>query len=69
MQNIQAIDFPHRGHPNCAANGDLLNGDRQGIPLREMVSIDYLYVANWSLWIDMQILLRSIAHVVARKGV
>ncbi len=24
------------------------------VPLREMVAIDYLYVANWSLWSDVQ---------------
>jgi hypothetical protein len=29
------------------------------VPLREMVAIDYLYVANWSLWTDMKILLRT----------
>ena len=31
------------------------------IPLREMVAIDYLYVANWSLWSDLKILLRTAA--------
>ena len=29
------------------------------VPLREMVEIDYLYVANWSLWADVKILLRT----------
>ena len=27
------------------------------IPLDEMVKIDYLYGANWSLWLDMKTLL------------
>jgi lipopolysaccharide/colanic/teichoic acid biosynthesis glycosyltransferase len=39
------------------------------IPLREMVSIDYLYVANWSLWEDAKILMRTVVHVVGRRGV
>ena len=30
------------------------------VPLREMVAIDYLYVANWSLWTDIKILLRTV---------
>ena len=30
------------------------------IPLNEMVKIDYLYGANWSLWLDMKILLRTV---------
>jgi exopolysaccharide biosynthesis polyprenyl glycosylphosphotransferase len=38
------------------------------IPLHEMVKLDYLYVANWSLWNDVKILLRTIAFVVGRKG-
>lgn len=38
------------------------------VPLREMVAIDYLYVANWSLWSDIKILLRTIPHVLGRRG-
>jgi lipopolysaccharide/colanic/teichoic acid biosynthesis glycosyltransferase len=32
-----------------------------------MVEIDYLYVATWSLWHDIKILLRTVGHV-ARRG-
>ena len=38
------------------------------VPLREMGAIDYLYVANWSLWGDVKILLRTVPHVVGRRG-
>jgi lipopolysaccharide/colanic/teichoic acid biosynthesis glycosyltransferase len=38
------------------------------IPLREMATIDYLYVSNWSLWADIKILLRTIPFVVGRRG-
>jgi lipopolysaccharide/colanic/teichoic acid biosynthesis glycosyltransferase len=38
-------------------------------PLSEMVKTDYLYAANWSLWNDVKILLRTFAHVTARRGV
>jgi exopolysaccharide biosynthesis polyprenyl glycosylphosphotransferase len=38
------------------------------IPLREMVTIDYLYVGNWSLWGDVKILLRTVCAVVERRG-
>ena len=38
------------------------------IPLREMATIDYLYVSNWSLWSDVKILLRTIPYVIARRG-
>jgi exopolysaccharide biosynthesis polyprenyl glycosylphosphotransferase len=38
------------------------------IPLHEMVKIDYLYAANWSLWTDLKILLQTIPFVLNRKG-
>jgi exopolysaccharide biosynthesis polyprenyl glycosylphosphotransferase len=38
------------------------------VPLREMVAIDYLYVANWSLWTDVKIMLRTVPYVMARRG-
>jgi len=34
----------------------------------EMMKLDYLYVAGWSLWTDVKILLRTAAHVAARGG-
>jgi exopolysaccharide biosynthesis polyprenyl glycosylphosphotransferase len=37
-------------------------------PLSEMVKTDYLYAANWSLWTDIKILLRTFAHVAAQRG-
>jgi exopolysaccharide biosynthesis polyprenyl glycosylphosphotransferase len=39
------------------------------IPIHEMVGIDYLYVANWSLWTDLKILLRTAARVIGRDGI
>jgi exopolysaccharide biosynthesis polyprenyl glycosylphosphotransferase len=38
------------------------------IPMNEMVKIDYLYGANWSLWLDLRILLRTIPYVLSRRG-
>jgi exopolysaccharide biosynthesis polyprenyl glycosylphosphotransferase len=38
------------------------------IPLDEMVKIDYAYGANWSLWLDLKILLRTIPYVLSRRG-
>lgn len=36
--------------------------------LSQMVAIDYRYVEHWSLWKDLKILLRTVPHVVGRRG-
>ena len=38
------------------------------IPLHDMVTIDYLYRTNWTLWLDLKILLRTVPHVLRRRG-
>jgi exopolysaccharide biosynthesis polyprenyl glycosylphosphotransferase len=38
------------------------------VPLQEMVKIDYLYGANWSLWGDVKIMLRTVPYMLARRG-
>jgi exopolysaccharide biosynthesis polyprenyl glycosylphosphotransferase len=38
------------------------------VPLAEMIKLDYLYVAGWSLWSDIKILLRTVPYVLARRG-
>jgi exopolysaccharide biosynthesis polyprenyl glycosylphosphotransferase len=34
------------------------------VPMSEMLEIDYLYVTNWSLWLDVKILLRTVSHAL-----
>ncbi len=38
------------------------------VPMTDMVTIDYLYRTNWSLWLDLKILLRTVPHVLHRRG-
>jgi exopolysaccharide biosynthesis polyprenyl glycosylphosphotransferase len=52
--------------PGMTGHWQILGSAR--IPLEEMVGIDYLYVANWSLWTDMKLLLRTVPFVLARRG-
>jgi exopolysaccharide biosynthesis polyprenyl glycosylphosphotransferase len=52
--------------PGMTGHWQILGSAR--IPLDEMVKLDYLYVTNWSLWLDVKILLRTVPYVVARRG-
>jgi lipopolysaccharide/colanic/teichoic acid biosynthesis glycosyltransferase len=52
--------------PGMTGHWQILGSAR--VPLEEMVGIDYLYVANWSLWTDVKILLRTIPFVLLRRG-
>jgi exopolysaccharide biosynthesis polyprenyl glycosylphosphotransferase len=58
----------HRLHltPGMTGHWQILGSAR--LPMHEMVGIDYLYVANWSLWTDVKILLRTIPYVLASRG-
>ncbi len=53
--------------PGMTGHWQILGPTR--VPLREMVAMDYLYVANWSLWTDVKIILRTIPYVLRRRGV
>jgi lipopolysaccharide/colanic/teichoic acid biosynthesis glycosyltransferase len=52
--------------PGMTGHWQILGSAR--IPMDEMVGIDYLYVANWSLWTDVKILIRTIPYVFASRG-
>ena len=56
---------PARPDPGMTGAWQIL-GNR--VPLEDMVSLDYLYIVNWSLWSDVEILLRTIPHVLARRN-
>ncbi|GIK76698.1 MAG: hypothetical protein BroJett022_03880 [Actinomycetes bacterium] len=42
---------------------------RTSIPFQEMVKLDYVYVANWTLWMDMRLLMRTLPAMLRRRGV
>jgi exopolysaccharide biosynthesis polyprenyl glycosylphosphotransferase len=41
---------------------------RTAVPFHEMVKMDYLYVAEWSLWNDIRLLLRTMPVVLMGRG-
>jgi exopolysaccharide biosynthesis polyprenyl glycosylphosphotransferase len=70
LDEDQRIEGWHRRrlalHPGMTGHWQILGPAT--VSLREMVAIDYLYVANWSLWTDIKILLRTVPYVLCRRG-
>jgi exopolysaccharide biosynthesis polyprenyl glycosylphosphotransferase len=70
VEEDQRVEGWHRRRlelmPGMTGHWQILGPAR--VPLGEMVAIDYLYVANWSLWTDVKILLRTVPHVIGRRG-
>jgi hypothetical protein len=70
IEEDQRVEGWHRRRlelmPGMTGHWQILGPAR--VPLQEMVAIDYLYVANWSLWKDVKIMLRTVPYVVGRRG-
>jgi len=45
-----------------------VNGRSDIVDFEEVVALDTRYVREWSLWLDLKILFRTIPVVVRRKG-
>jgi lipopolysaccharide/colanic/teichoic acid biosynthesis glycosyltransferase len=58
----------HRLHltPGITGRWQTLGAAR--VPLSEMVKIDYLYVANWSVWADVKIIIETVGYLARRQG-
>lgn len=55
--------------PGLTGPWQVLGSPSARVGLSDMATIDYLYVANWSLWADVQVILRTIAYVLGARGV
>ena len=58
----------HRLHltPGITGRWQTLGAAR--VPLEEMVKIDYLYIANWSPWTDIKIIVETVGYLARRRG-
>jgi lipopolysaccharide/colanic/teichoic acid biosynthesis glycosyltransferase len=55
--------------PGITGPWQILGSHSHLLPIGEMAKLDYMYVAGWSLWEDMFILLRTIGLVAASRGI
>jgi exopolysaccharide biosynthesis polyprenyl glycosylphosphotransferase len=42
---------------------------RTSIPFEEMLKLDTVYVTNWSLWLDIKLLMKTVPAVLSGRGV
>jgi exopolysaccharide biosynthesis polyprenyl glycosylphosphotransferase len=52
--------------PGMTGPWQILGSSR--VPMSDMLTIDYLYCANWSLWLDAKTLGRTIPYVLSRRS-
>jgi exopolysaccharide biosynthesis polyprenyl glycosylphosphotransferase len=52
--------------PGITGPWQILGSSR--VPVEDMVTLDYLYCANWSLWLDVKIMVRTIPYILSRRS-
>ena len=55
--------------PGLTGPWQVLGSPDVRVGVQDMATIDYLYSVHWSLWADVQVILRTIVHVLAGRGV
>ncbi|MCW2990502.1 MAG: sugar transferase [Solirubrobacterales bacterium] len=55
--------------PGLTGPWQVLGSPDVRVGVEDMATIDYLYAVNWSLWADVQVILRTIAYVLRGRGV
>jgi exopolysaccharide biosynthesis polyprenyl glycosylphosphotransferase len=52
--------------PGITGPWQILGSSR--VPVSDMVTLDYLYCTNWSLWLDAKIIIRTVPYVLSRRS-
>jgi exopolysaccharide biosynthesis polyprenyl glycosylphosphotransferase len=66
-EQIRGFDR-HRLHVKPGITGVWQIAGSTRISIGEMARMDYRYVAGWSVWSDIKIVLRTLRYVLARRG-
>jgi exopolysaccharide biosynthesis polyprenyl glycosylphosphotransferase len=52
--------------PGITGPWQILGSSR--VPVSDMVTLDYLYCSNWSLWLDIKIMARTVPYMLSRRS-
>ncbi|MBN2587233.1 MAG: sugar transferase [Candidatus Fermentibacteraceae bacterium] len=62
MRHFKKLEVPPGMTGICQVSG------RNDLSYREMVKLDLYYVDNWSIWLDISILVMTIPAILLRRG-
>ena len=62
IRHFKKLEVPPGMTGICQVSG------RNDLSYREMVKLDIYYVDNWSIWLDLSILIKTIPAIFSRKG-
>ena len=63
-----AFWFEQRSRVNPGITGLWQVAGRSDLPFERMVDLDVHYIQNWSLWLDLQVLVRTVPAVLRGRG-
>ncbi|WP_230731963.1 sugar transferase [Actinomycetospora endophytica] len=63
------VDYPTRHRVSVGMTGlAQVSGLRGDTPIADRARFDNYYIENWSLWLDVKVLLRTVAEVLGARG-
>ena len=70
LRDYARLELWHRRRSNVlpGMTGLWQIAGRSSLPFDDLVRLDFYYLENWSLWLDVTILIKTIPAVVARRG-
>jgi lipopolysaccharide/colanic/teichoic acid biosynthesis glycosyltransferase len=68
LEDYEAHHYPRHGAKPGITGLWQVSGRSHVVDFEEVVRLDREYIENWSIWLDISILLRTIPAVLGRNG-
>jgi undecaprenyl-phosphate galactose phosphotransferase len=71
LEPFELEKYPHKSvmlSVKTGLTGLAVISGRRDIPFEERRKIDLYYVQNWSFWLDITIILKTVVHVIKGSG-
>ena len=70
MRDYQRLEHWHRKRYNVlpGITGLWQISGRSSLTFDDLVRLDFYYIENWSIWLDISILVKTLPAVIAGRG-